>query len=48
LGRKATLNADLRRILATDRQRTFGTSTSDRSTNGDYWLVNAGFRMEFL
>jgi hypothetical protein len=48
LGNKASLNADLRRILATDRNRTFGTIPTDRSVNGDYWLVSAAFRMEFL
>ena len=48
LSTKASLNADVRRILATDRNRTFGTTPVDRSTNGDYWLVNAAFRMEFL
>jgi hypothetical protein len=48
LGKKATLNADLRRILATDRSKTYGTQSTDRTTNGDYWLVNASFRMEFL
>lgn len=45
---RAGLNADIRRILATDRARTFGTTPDDRSTNGDYWLVTAGFHMEFL
>ena len=45
---RASLTADIRRILATDRNKTFGTNPTDRSTNGDYWLVNAGFRMEFL
>ena len=48
LGKKATLNADVRRILATDRSKTFGVQTTERTTNGDYWLVNAAFRMEFL
>jgi hypothetical protein len=45
---RAGLNADVRRILATDRNRTFGTTPVDRSTNGDYWLVTAGFHMDFL
>jgi len=48
LSKRASLNADVRRILATDRNRTFGTTPVDRSTNTDYWLVNAAFRMEFL
>ena len=48
LSQTASLNADVRRILATDRNRTFGTTPVDRSTNTDYWLVNAAFRMEFL
>jgi hypothetical protein len=45
---KASLNGDVRRVLATDRQRIFGATTSDRSTNSDYWLASAGFRMEFF
>ena len=46
--RAATLNGDIRRVLATDRQITFGASPSDRSTNQDYWFASASFRMEFL
>jgi hypothetical protein len=48
IGKKASLNADVRRVLATDRQRTFGSTLQDRSNNTDYWLVSAGFRMEFF
>jgi hypothetical protein len=47
-GKRASLNGDVRRVLATDRQRTFGGTTRDTSTNADYWLASAGFRMEFF
>jgi hypothetical protein len=48
MGKRASLNGDVRRVLATDRQRAFGTSTVNTSTNGDYWLATLSFRMEFL
>jgi hypothetical protein len=48
MSKRATLNGDVRRVLATDRQRAFGASTVNTSTNGDYWLATISFRMEFM
>jgi hypothetical protein len=48
MSKRAALNGDVRRVLATDRQRAFGASTVNTSTNGDYWLATISFRMEFL
>jgi hypothetical protein len=46
--RRATLNGDLRRILSTDRSRSFGVIPSDVPTNNDYWFGTISFRMEFF
>jgi hypothetical protein len=43
----ANLTADVRRTLATDRNRTFGTAFSDRATNNDYWLASVSLRKTF-
>jgi hypothetical protein len=45
---RSSLNADVRRILSTDRSSTFGAASSDRATNNDYWFGTISFRMEFL
>jgi len=45
--KQANLSGDVRRILATDRQNTFGAEATHSSTNSDYWLVTMSFHMEF-
>jgi hypothetical protein len=45
--RSASLNADVRRTLATDRNRTFGEVQGARSTNNDFWLATMSFRKTF-
>ncbi len=45
--KRANLSGDIRRILATDVQRTFGVPPTHSSTNSDYWLVTMSFHMEF-
>jgi hypothetical protein len=44
----ASLSGDVRRILSTDRSRTFGAFPSDRSVDNDYWFGTISFRMELL
>lgn len=46
MGARSSLSGDVRRVLATDRQRSFGTSPTDASTNSDYWLANLSFSLE--
>lgn len=41
------LNADIRRTLATDRNRTFGDTPGDRFNDNDYWLVTMSLRKTF-
>ncbi|MEP7029114.1 MAG: hypothetical protein ABI960_11000 [Candidatus Eisenbacteria bacterium] len=47
MSKRAGLNGDVRRVLATDRQRSFGVTPTNSSTNSDYWLATLSFRMEF-
>ncbi len=48
MSKRAGLNGDVRRVLATDRQRAFGAAPVTTSTSSDYWLATLSFRMEFL
>ena len=43
----SSFTADVRRTLATDRSRTFGSSLADKSTDNDYWLANVSLRKSF-
>ena len=43
----ASLNADVRRTMTTDRNFTYGDVVTDRSTDTDYWLVSASLRKTF-
>jgi hypothetical protein len=43
----ANLTGDIRRILATDVQRTFGDAPANSATNSDYWLITMSLHMEF-
>ena len=46
-GPSASFNADVRRTLATDRSRTFGTSLADKATDNDFWLASLSLRKSF-
>jgi hypothetical protein len=47
LGGSASLNGDVRRTMATDRQLTYGGAPTDRANDNDYWLANISFRKTF-
>ncbi len=47
LSPKASINGDVRRILATDRTLTFGAAPSDRAVDNDYWIGTASMRLSF-